>query len=236
MSYESLSWDSDFFGFRIGRVPYEHGFGSTLSHTAAVADADGTECLYLLCPIDDVNALHAALAAGFRPYDIRVELSRSLNDVKPLTLPVREAGPADESALERIASQRFGETRFFADPHFPRERCRELYVRWLRRGLTTAPSRRTLTVGEAEGFVVCRFDRAAGRGTIELFAVSSDEERHELGATLVRAAGREFAAAGLERAEVATQARNLSAQRLYQRDGYGTVSVATWLHRWRSDR
>jgi ribosomal protein S18 acetylase RimI-like enzyme len=233
MSYESLAWDSDLFQIPIGRVRYATDCAQSVPDTVAAADDDGIECLYLLCPIDDLETLDASLDAGFRPYDVRVELARSLGAADPDALPVRQAVSADERALERIARERFAETRFFADPHFPRELCRELYARWLRRGLSTAPLRRTLTGGEREGFVVCRFDPEGHTGIIELFAASATADTTELGAVLVRAAEREFAAAGFKEAEVATQGRNLPAQRLYQRHGYVTQSMGVWLHRWR---
>ncbi len=235
MSYEWLPWDSDFFQIPIGRVRYEPDYPQTLANAVLSADADGIQCLYLLAPKDDLPTLRAALHAGFRRYDVRVELSRSLSGVEPTAPPMRYATAADEPALARIASERFTDTRFFADSHFPRDRCRELYVAWLRRGLSTAPLRRTLTAADSEGFVICRFDAAAKAGTIELIAVAANATGRQLGGRLVRAAMGAFATAGLNRTEVATQGRNAVAKRLYERHGFHTVKEAVWLHRWRED-
>ena len=229
MSFEPLSWDSELFGFPIGRVPEP----AALDDAVSAADADGVRCLYLLCPADEDHALQAALDAGFRPYDVRVELERALEGTEPGGEEVREANAGDEAGLSRIAAERFTGTRFFADPHFPREACRELYVAWLRRGLTTAPERRTLVAGDAEGFVTCRFDAASGTGTIELIGVADGAAGRGLGAALLAGAHRAFAGAGLRRASVVTQARNVPALRLYERHGYLTSATAVWLHRWR---
>lgn len=233
MSYDPLPWDSEFFQIPIGRVRYEANCARTLSKAVEAADSDRTRCLYLLCPAEDVHTLHAALDLGFRPYDVRIELGRSLTDSRPEPAAAREANVADEPALARLARERFKDTRFFADSHFPRTRCRDLYVAWLRRGLSTAPLRRTFTVADAQGFIVCRFDARSGTGTIELVAVAQPANRREVSTVLVRAAENEFVAAGLANAQVATQGRNAPAQRLYQRQGYVTTSVNIWLHRWR---
>ncbi len=234
MGYERLDWDSEFFGRPIGRV----GDGDEpLVSTVGAADADGIECLYLLCPAAETEDLQTALALGFRPYDVRIEFSRAL--LKPPSAPAplgtRDAQPGDEPALESIARDRLTETRFGADPHFPPDRVGDLYVAWLRRGLATPPLRRTLVAGAAEGFVTCRFDAERGVGAIELIAVAAGREGAGLGNQLMAASSRAFADAGVERAEVVTQGRNVAAQRLYQRHGYRTARIDLWLHRWVRD-
>lgn len=235
MSYEALEWDSAFFGFPIGRIAAERQGEESLRVAVADADADGVRCLYFMCPADGDDALRSAIELGFRPYDVRIELEAPLDgEAAPAQpLEVREADPAEAPALERIAREQLRDTRFWADPRFPRERVGDLYAAWLQRGLSTAPQRRTLVAGEAEGFVTCHFDAALGTGTIELIAVAGEAERRGLGGRLVAGASRAFAEAGLERAAVVTQGRNLAAQRLYQRHGYRTTRVGLWLHRWR---
>lgn len=230
MGYESLEWDSDFFGIPIGRVS---GFdGESLKAAVEEADAGGIRCLYLLCPAADLSQLHTSLSLGFLPYDVRVELSRAMGDEQTRSEVVREARGEDEEALLSLAGDRMRDTRFWADEHFPRERVRALYEEWLRRGLSTFPLRRTLVIGEAEGFITCHFDAENGVGRIELIAVAQGREGAELSDALVEGANCAFAAGGLARATVATQGRNVAAQRLYQRNGYRTSGLDIWLHRW----
>jgi dTDP-4-amino-4,6-dideoxy-D-galactose acyltransferase len=229
VSYERLPWDSEFFGFEVGRVVAAAG----LAAAVADADADGIRCLYLLSPAEDDSGLAAALDLGFRPYDVRIELARSLEDAPAAPTGIREATEADRDPLDAIARGRLRGTRFWNDPHFDRERVADLYSAWLRRGLTTPLHRRTLTVDGVAGFVTCGFDRDRRVGTIELIAVAEDAAGQGLGARLLAAADAAFAAAGCEVAEVVTQARNIAAQRLYQAAGYRTREAGTWLHRWR---
>jgi dTDP-4-amino-4,6-dideoxy-D-galactose acyltransferase len=232
VSYEPLNWDSTFFNFKVGRIHTAGGDASAFLADVAAADADGVRCLYLLVPADDDQALQRAIGAGFCPYDIRIELERRLDGSEPPSPTVREATAGDMPGLEPIARERFQFTRFFADPHFPRDRAGELYVMWLQRGMST-PARRTLVSQHGAGFIICHFDREADVGTIELIGVAERASAQGLGDALVRGADHEFAAAGLARAQVVTQGRNVAAQRLYQRHGYRTTSVGLWLHRWR---
>jgi dTDP-4-amino-4,6-dideoxy-D-galactose acyltransferase len=234
-AYDSLGWDSEFFGFAIGRV--ESGVApGDLAEAVAAADGDGIRCLYLLCPGDDDGLLASALNLGFRPYDVRVELDHRIGappvDATSRDSGVREAMAYDEATLQQIVRTRMSGTRFWNDPRFPRARVADLYAAWLRRGLTTPPDRLTLVTDGAEGFIICHLDREAGVGSIELIAVAATVERRGLGGELVIAADRAFSAAGMTRATVVTQSRNIAAQRLYQRCGYRTARSDFWLHRW----
>jgi dTDP-4-amino-4,6-dideoxy-D-galactose acyltransferase len=228
--YEVLDWDSDHFGFPIGRIS---DLGPEGLQTAVErADAGGIRCLYLLCPIADWERTRLALDLGFRPYDIRIEFSSTLAGDEPGAESVRIACADDHEKLARLAEERFTATRFWTDRRFPRERVRALYSRWVERGLSTPDERETLVVGEGEGFVICRPDRDRGVGSIELIAVAAGVEGRGLGDSLIRGACHAFQRAGLDRAEVVTQAENIAAQRLYQRHGFRTSSVDVWLHRW----
>jgi ribosomal protein S18 acetylase RimI-like enzyme len=187
----------------------------------------------LLCPAQNLTLLHASLDLGFRPYDLRIELSRPLepHHAQP-PVEVRDARSEEQAALETLCRARMGNTRFWADPHFPKERVESLYAEWLRRGMTTSPERRTLVIDGAEGFVVCRFDTDRNEGTIELIGVSAEMEGSGISDSLVTGALQSFAEAGLAKTVVVTQGRNIAAQRLYQRHGYQTSGMGYWLHRW----
>lgn len=233
MSYERLPWDSDFFDLQIARVRGDVSDPEQLTLAVRMADADDIDCLYLLLPIDDQASLNVALSAGFRPYDLRVELDCELvGDTSPSVNGVRNAGPKDVPVLERIARETFRDTRFFSDVRFPRSRVQELYATWARRGVETFPRRRTLIVDDEAGFITCGFDRSAGVGTIELAGVMAGATGRGVGASLVRAANATFAQAGFTGATVVTQGRNVAAQRLYQQCGYRTRRMDVWLHRW----
>ena len=229
---ELLRWDSDHFGFPVARV-LDPGGPEQIRAAVEAADNSGVRCLTALIATDRTEAITAAEEAGFRCYDVRVELDRQVG-AAPESLDgqqVRLATEADLSSLEPIARTRSFATRFSADPHFAADLVGRLYVEWLRRGLR-GEDRLLIVTNELDGFIVCRVERKIQVGTIELIAVAADSEGVGLGSRLVQGAETLFADTELKWAQVVTQGRNLSAQRLYQRHGYRTSCVKLWLHRW----
>jgi ribosomal protein S18 acetylase RimI-like enzyme len=226
---EVLEWDSRHFGVKVARLPEAREPEEIAAGIAAAEEAE-VRCLVTLVDLDQPAAVAAAEAAGFRSYDVRLEFDRALDGAAAAVDPV-EAGEADLPALEAIARTSFLDSRFYADPNFADERAAEMYALWVRRGVADE-SRSLLTTEGREGFIVCHLDPDAGVGTIDLIAVGDAARGQGVGGRLVDAAETAFAAAGMTRARVVTQARNIGAQRLYQGRGYRTAAAALWLHRW----
>ncbi|MFL5817392.1 MAG: GNAT family N-acetyltransferase [Conexibacter sp.] len=232
---ERLDWDSAFFGFPIARVTAVRLDAATLERVLEACRAERIRCAYLLLEGDDAHGSELAQAAGFVLRDVRTTLERCVDaadEARPAAAGVAPANPQQDAALEALARAAFEQTRFTADPGFPPDRCRDLYAAFLRRGLDGAPERVVLADPAARGFVACRLDAAERTGAIELIAVAAEGRGRGLGGALVDAALGAFAAAGLRRATVVTQAANVASQRLYQHAGFRTREVGLWLHRW----
>jgi dTDP-4-amino-4,6-dideoxy-D-galactose acyltransferase len=227
--FERLSWDSDHFGFPVARVPSPAGV-DRLKAAALAADRAGIRCLVACVEAGDTAAVTTAEDIGFRCYDVRVELARAVGPASDGE-GLRSVSEADLERLEPLAARSFFTSRFYADPHFPTGAVDDLYVAWLRRGVTS-DERLVLTTADLDGFVIGHLDPRAGAGTVELIAVAERSRGRGLGGGLLRGAEAVFARARLERARVVTQGANLPAQRLYQREGYLTSRVSLWLHRW----
>ena len=233
MTYERLAWDTEFFGFRVGRV-LGTGTDAEFADSLAAAEQDGAQCLYLLLAVNEVASMHRAIAHGFRPVDVRVSLDLHL-EASTHGQPdgVRAARLDDIHALERLARQTFVGTRFSADRRFPSQRVSAMYAAWARRGLLeTPPHCALITVDGVSGFIVGRLDRERHTASVELIAVRRERHGAGLGGALLDAAHFTFVNAGCTRAEVVTQARNRAALRLYEGRGYRIDEVGVWLHRW----
>jgi dTDP-4-amino-4,6-dideoxy-D-galactose acyltransferase len=233
---ERLPWDSEFFGMPIARLHLDRVDRNDMRKAVDHADADGIRCLCLLAPARDTAQITEAEALGFRLYDVRVELERELSGRESAPPGIRPAREADYAAIEQIARSRFRDTRFFNDPHFPRERSADIYAAWLERAWATAPRRRVLVTDAKDGFVVVELDQGRGTGAIELIAVDEGATRRRAGSALVAAANATCAAAGLRQVRVVTQGANIAAQRLYQVNGYLSAATSLWLHRWLPNR
>lgn len=228
-----LAWDSSFFGFPVAQVVADEPTEPELEAAVEACRADRVRCAYLLLDAGDARGSAAAQALGFTLRDVRVELDRPIAAADadaPSGGPVAIAAAGTEllPALEALVRERFTTSRFFADPGFPRERCRELYVAFLRRGMDDDPERWTLASADGGGCIVCRVDATRTHAAIELVAATRPGE----GTALVRAALARFARAGATSGAVVTQADNVAAQRSYQRAGFRTARSGLWFHRW----
>src|SRR5215471_18143601 len=129
---ELLPWDSEFFRCRIGRVS-----GSRLNESQAAAIEEWSrnerlDGLYFLADARCAETIRTAENHGFRLVDIRMTLER--NTVKerlftatgtPTGVAIHPARPQDLPSLQAIARAAHTDTRFFSDPHIPRERAED---------------------------------------------------------------------------------------------------------------
>jgi dTDP-4-amino-4,6-dideoxy-D-galactose acyltransferase len=238
---EVLAWDSELFGCRIGRLGGNRLDRAVLAEVDAWCRAEAIDCLYFLAGSGDPATAALAEEAGFRLVDLRVTLEGPLTPgPSPIpSLPPGEGGTAirasrseDIPALRRIAASSHRDSRFYADPHFDRGRCDELYATWIEKSCRGEAADVVLVAeheGEPAGYVSCL---AGETGEIGLLAVDVAAQGRGSGGALVGAALRWLAGRGASRVRVVTQGRNTRAQRLYQAHGLLTQSIGLWFHRW----
>jgi dTDP-4-amino-4,6-dideoxy-D-galactose acyltransferase len=233
-----LDWDSEFFGLRIGRVTTPRLTAAELDRVREWAARHAVDCLFWLGDLGDPESLRTAQAGGFRLTDVRLELSRELDERSAPpgadAADVRPFRADDLPRLREIARTSHTDSRFYQDGRFPRERCDALYERWLEG--SCAGGAEVLVAeheGRPAGYLTCEL---AGRdaGRIGLVAVAAQARGKGLGRGLVEAGLRRFAAHGCARVAVATQARNASAVRSYERAGFLLRSARPWYHWWSS--
>jgi dTDP-4-amino-4,6-dideoxy-D-galactose acyltransferase len=228
---EVLAWDSEFFGCRIGRLEGGRLDRGLLAEVDAWCRAEAIDCLYFLAGAGDPATAALAEEAGFRLVDLRVTLEGAVTPREGSNAEIRLSRPADIPVLRRIAAASHHDSRFYADPHFDRGRCGELYATWIEKSCHGEAAAVVLVAehaGEPAGYISCL-------GTeIGLLAVDAATQGRGLGGALVGAALHRLAERGASRVRVVTQGRNARAQRIYQAHGLLTQSIGLWFHRWRA--
>ena len=237
---ELLPWDSEFWGFPIGRV-----VGNTLTpeHAARVDDwahDHAVRCVYFLARPDDPTTTRAAEDGGFRLVDVRVTMTRRKGAPLPqpaagaVPVRIRESRPEDVELLCAIARRSHGTTRFYADPNFPNERCADLYATWIERSCNGYDD--VVLVAEVEqvpaGYITCNRPRENALGTIGLMATDERGRRHGVAASLVAAGLSWLEREGATRIAGGGQARNPGIIRLVERYGFSFKKVDLWFHKW----
>ena len=228
---EFLPWDTEFFGFRIGRI---HGPVSAEGVKTAVAwcTAEKIKCVYLLVGAEDGESVRTAEENGFHLTDIRITLERTISAPVPMPVSVRVATEPDINEVSAIARSNHSDTRFYFDPGFPRERCDALYATWAEkscRGYADAVFVAERQ-GRVAGYISCHDDKTSGR--IGLVGVADWARGGGLGRQLIEGSLHFFAERQLPLVTVVTQGRNVAAQRLYQKNGFVLRSMELWYHRW----
>ena len=230
-----LEWDSAFFETRIAKLDAsrvdDEGFEAALGWCRE----RGIECLYLYCDAADLVAVRRAERAGARFVDVRLELTaraRAAGAREPHP-GVRPARPGDVPALRAIAAASHHASRFYADGRLDRERCDELYATWIQRSCSGWAQAVFCAVraGAPAGYLTCHL-RGERRGDIGLVAVAAEARGQGLGRALLDRALAWFAEQDVDEVTVATQARSVDAQRLYQSAGFRVSKAGIWHHLW----
>jgi ribosomal protein S18 acetylase RimI-like enzyme len=237
---ELLGWDTRFFGVRVARV-----VGYSLDEAAARraldwCAAERVDCLYFLCDAGSEESVAAAERHGFGLKDVRLTYRRlepALADAVPELPPgiqMRPARPDEAPVLEAIAEGSYTDSRFYFDRRFPRALADELYRVWVRQSV--AGQADVVLVledrGRAVGFITCHLEGDGRTGRCGLSGLDPGLRGRGLGLRMYEAALRWFAARGVELVVYVTQARNIRAQRLFQRLGFLSHSTQLWYHKW----
>ena len=230
-----LSWDSEHFGVRIGRVNATRLTVALLVDIDQWASSHSIDCLYFLAEPHPAT-MQLAAGVGFRFVDARTTLEAQLPRLgcAEETKSIRPATLDDIPDLRRIAGESHRDSRFYVDGNFPPAACDEMYRIWIERSCREPEFAGAVFVAEREhcpvGYISCRV--AAEVGDIGLVAVDGKCRDLGLGARLVYQALFWFGAQGARRVTVVTQGSNVPAQRLYQKSGFLVSSVQLWHHRW----
>lgn len=232
---EYLEWDSEFFGKRIARLRAFRLHEPLVDQVEVWCMQQKIECLYFLADSSDPETANVAQRRGFRFVDTRVTLECTPEKAKGNKAPfrLRRAEEKDIPALKVVARTAHRDSRFYFDDHFAKERCNELYETWIERSCRGWVDSVFVADGAetVAGYITCDI-KDAKAGQIGLVGVSEKARGKGVGTRLISQAVGWFGEQGMERICVATQGRNVSAQRLYQRCGFEVSSQEIWFHRW----
>jgi dTDP-4-amino-4,6-dideoxy-D-galactose acyltransferase len=235
--WASLPWDTEFFGIPVGRVQGSRVDEGKMAAVVEECRLAGIRVLYFLAAGDDDTGVKAAEQSGFLMVDVRMTYEWNAAPLAPApvtAVAIRGHRDADVGALRAIARTSFGDSRYYHDRRFPRERCDALYEEWITRDC--GGSAEKVFVAETPlgvaGFLTCHHPSGADVGRIGLVGVAEGARGGGVGRALIHAAQEWFALTGVARVRVVTQGRNASAQRMYQRAGFVTASTEIWFHKW----
>lgn len=230
-----LEWDSQFFTRRIARVEGNHLSTENLERIFSWCRQEEIECLYFLCASDDASSVSLAESAGFHQVDVKVEFNWKAEEIKHDPTPfIREYEENDLTTIQNIAGQVYTKTRFSLDRNFDQNRVAEFYKEWATENCRNKSHKVFVATYGSDilGFITCQNENTCTIGRIGLLALKESAQGKGYGQQLVQAAKHHFFLSNRTEVRVVTQARNISAQRIYQACGFRTFNVGLWYHKW----
>ncbi|GAB6188093.1 hypothetical protein JCM17478_35950 [Thermopirellula anaerolimosa] len=237
-----LPWDSQHFGFAIGRVLW-NGVDGELRPILARACNEGYRLLYVQSPIGSAIAKESAGIASRIFETARVEFAKppsfsieqahkghgSWPDIRHLN-----ASSADVSVIRRFGVLAGRHSRFFRDHGITRDAAQSLFEQWAERSLSGELADATYggfsSSGDLVAFIALRTEADGVR--ITLLSVMPQYQGRGFGTAMVRQAESFATDRGAQALLVATSAENTGAVSFYQRMGFRRIVEQSITHVW----
>jgi dTDP-4-amino-4,6-dideoxy-D-galactose acyltransferase len=229
---ELLTWDSDFFGFPIGRVDLDHLDADGLREVDRSARAEGIRCLYGFLDPACYETSYLVQTAGYRFVEgsARFDLKPDLDiEYPPTDATIRRGTEADlpeiHDALLRVAPW----SRYAVDPHFGLDAARRMNLAWVDRAARCRTDDHALMVAEDERGVIAFITRARHPVPI-VDAVGTTAPGSGAARALMQDARSWAGDDGLWAGWAA--ARNINSYRFVENCGFRVTEVRYIYHRW----
>jgi len=230
-----LSWDTEFLGYRVGRLHAEVVTAPIIQGLLEEARSLDFRLLYWSVSPNDKMANYTAQLIGAYLAD------RKITYVMPITsaLTVLPEGVETTSKLSSqlvsLALQSGHQSRYQNDPGFADDVFERLYTQWIENSVNGKIAREALIYRSnqlPDELGLITLGTKQGRVDIGLLAVDERMRGQEIGSQLVDAAKQRARAWGFGVLQVVTQVSNIGACRFYERCGFTTDSLEHIYHVW----
>lgn len=240
-SVKFLRWDSNFFGFKIGRISGSVKRASELKSAIAHSKSRGYRCLYFECSKDAISAIQFCKKQGYRCIDQKTLLVKRIGFTDSLLRvlkledfdSIRKFRSKDLMDAIRIAQNAIApQSRFCSDPKFGRM-GKELYRQWV----LASRNRKFCNAF----FVFVQYNKVAGLITarkklsgmyIDLLGVDQKYQGLGIGTKLIGFCETWALARKVRTLHVVTQGLNRRAMALYLKCGFKVKEKTFFYHLW----
>lgn len=238
MISEVLGFDSQLFGFKVGRILPGKLLEASLCSALADLSAQGVKLVYWCTDDEDLKTDEVAKSQGGYLTDKKTtyvmdlppfsHFSRGEHEI--LSWPKNQLPSADLYRLSRIVADR---SRFAKDPHLDLLQRYAMYDAWIRNSCNRQIASEVWVEQDGEqikGMVT--MGQKSGRADIGLLAVSETYRGQGVGKRLLNSTQAFCAKQGFAQLQVVTQADNVGACRLYESCGFKLERIQNFYHFW----
>lgn len=223
---EKLTWDSEFFGYTVGRIQLSEGIN--LHNIRSMTGFDDFKLVYIFSDQKLPAEFDKNLVASRVHFYKKLAVKNSGVEVTPFIVNVDSY---DE--LMRLGLQSGILSRFRVDRNFKNNEYQRLYKQWINKSLND-PKGRVLVVRSEKGlagFITFEFlDGSVTR--FGLIAVDIRTQSKGLGSLLVKMAENECIDCGMSEVHVSTHFENKPAMAILLKNSFKLISTDFIYHIW----
>jgi len=233
--YMQLTWDSDFFGIKIGRINDTNLNFKVLKEILKCAKKDNFKLIYwssdnLLNSVE-IESLNGCLV------DTKTTLEVSCHgDVVEIPLGAHVIQQYDAkfaAEIEELSIQSGEFSRYAVDEHIPRDKFEMLYRIWIRKSIQGELAENVLIAVDNRCLAgLVTLGNENGKGSIGLLAVKKEFRGRKYGEALVKSAQKWFVDKKYSIGQVITQGGNIASINLYKKCGYSIIREEFFYHFW----
>jgi len=234
MDYQLLTWDTEFFEIKTGRIIPTSLQENQLASILEKMHQKGFQLAYWASDHQyayDFQSYSGILVDKKTTYEISLQNINLDSMSLPKTEPYSSSLPF--SQLEKLAVQSGAFSRFALDNRFPHEKFIALYKTWIQKSVSGEIANEVLVIRQNNniaGMVTLSIKNEVG--DIGLIAVDEKFRGKKLGQQLVYDSQRWFIQHGCHTAHVVTQGDNLPACNLYEKCRYQKIKIEFYYHFW----
>lgn len=160
--WTALAWDSEFFGFGIGKVVLDGLDAAAIAEVEAEARAQDVVCLYGELEPTDAAATYRVQELGYRFVEAATTFDLRLDEPpieRPPGVTVRLGTPGDLPALLEMVDGLAPWSRYAVDPRFGLEASRAMQRAWAERALSETTDEFQLVLAEDDGGAIAFITR-----------------------------------------------------------------------------
>ncbi|MBJ2174576.1 GNAT family N-acetyltransferase [Aureibaculum sp. A20] len=231
--YEHLSWDSDFFGFKIAKIKIDRDFNQLQDLLNKLKHRESYKLVYVFTK-DEILNLDFIDKYNGKLVDRKVTYSKYVNENNLISLDFinkYQSGKVD-SILIDLAIQSGEFSRFKIDDKIETDKFEELYQLWVRNSIDKKIAKEVFVYSENEilGFITVGVKNE--KANIGLIAVDHNARGKGIGKKLMVRAERWAVNTDYNEIQVVTQGNNKSACNFYENCGYSIVKTEFIYHFW----
>ena len=227
-----LPWDSEFFGFGIGRIDLDGADADTIVRAESEARRAGIICLYGSLDPGNAVATYSVQQAGYRFVDAATMFNLRPSEPaisKPPDTTFRLGTEDDLAPMAEVVAKLGDWSRFAVDPRFGPEAARRLQAAWIERAARCRTGEYALMVAEDETGITAFISRASEPApvvdTVGTTAQGSGAARYLIEEARAWAGDRPLLGGPIA-------ARNVNALRYVSHCNYRVTWVRYHFHRW----